>query len=260
MENDSKNLTIPYIFIHLQDEYFTDKTIETINNSEEIHFFIEKNLNEHLIKQIINLPKIQKKYYMYVFNQESYNFCLNNNITPHLCFYSKDILSSPLLKFIDDSLECFWFPGIEDIFNDIQIYSEYLNKINKPICISISDIFNPETNHEQSRLWIKSLLATYKNPLYNKEKELLEENKCSNHNHYLLQNNQQVIIKKIVLGIFGDCVIEDNYEIHNLKSIIINKECSSCDYQDLCINKGIGYSLYKNKYKGCIGLNLFNQS
>ncbi len=256
-ENYSDTLHIPYLFVHLLDDTLSEKTIETIHQSKEVHFYLENSLNDELIRQLKQLPQLD--YYMYVFNKESYDFCINNKITPHICFSGEEIFSSPLLNISDNSLEFFWFPGIDDIFHNIDDYSSQLKKINKPICISISDIFNPEVNHEQSRLWIKSLLETYKNPLFEKEKELLKEDGCSKDNKYLRQENQENILKTIVLGMFGDCVIEENFEINNLKSIIVNKDCSNCDYQELCINKGLGYSLYKNKYKGCIGIKLFNQ-
>lgn len=243
-----------YLFIHIEDEQqLKSETLDIIHNYNTIHCFHSQHKN-------IYIP--HKNVSVYCFNIEQIQYCIQNDYQYHLCFEGEKILNSDLFKYYKEGVEIFWFPQLEDFTeNKKHNYAKFFNYLNLPICISISNIFNHHCVNEQNRLWITEIYQLFKNPLFNREKELIENEKYNLKNQYLYQQDNIITIKNLVLGYMGDHIIQNDKLsfMDNTKTIFRTPDCSDCCYQQNCIDRGIGFIIKENKYQACCSIEIFNK-
>ena len=249
----------PYLFLEISDNYLIPETQNYLSKFKEVHIH-QKIFNEKILLEIKNFKP--NNLYFYAFSETQVKFCIDNDIIPHICFKGDKIFGANLDLYLKSNYEIFWFPDKKQIENKYEFESlvARLKEINTPICISISNIFNPESANENGRIFIKNIHKQFKNKLFEKELDLLinQSHNDLNLNQFLFQNNGSLFKEFIILGIFGDMKKKDLIHKDNMKSLIRNKDCVGCKYLDFCINKGIGYIIKEYEFKGCISLNLFN--
>lgn len=241
-----------YLFLHIDDDLLHEDLKKSLQNYSTINLFQSKNKNI-----TISHPQV----YVYCFTEEQVLFCIDKGYHYHLCFYSNDILTSTLFKYYNKDTEVFWFPFIEDFTKEKQVeYAKFFNDLNLPICISISAIFNPLSVCEESRVWIKELYSLFSNPLIERELEIINNELFNTNNHYIHQTHNNITIQSIILGYMGDHILSEHSTMSdNAKTIFRTSECANCDYQEQCINRGIGLIIKENKYKGCCGIKIFHK-
>lgn len=240
----------PYLIYTTNDSFISDEILPILSDVEQLHI---------LCPNIVNYSSIEhENTFVYTFNEIQFNSATKKNWNTHISLCGNELFNPTLINLFDDSMELFWFPSLEQIASDIQVYIDYLIKLNLPICISFNPILQNNIDPESFRLFVKKIHIQFKNPLYLKEQELLEEELFNQNNVILKQENNLISLQPIVLGLYGDYSIEnlDNFNKINTKSILKTKECSSCDYSTYCINRGLGYIISSLDYKGCIGIRL----
>lgn len=253
----------PYIFLHLCEENIHEKTISLLKQAQDIHIYMD---NDSLSLDSLGLMKFSadfeniSKIYVYCFTKKDVEQTLAHGYIPHICVKGNDIFDDKekILTYLQPEYEFFWFPQLENVlFQEPAHIANWLGKLNKPICISLSEIFNPEVAIERGRMWLQTTQQLFSNPILEKEQSMLEDTFCED-NLYILQKNNNVITKKIVLGLYGDVTIAtlEEFKKFNSMTIIKTKSCVTCEYQDNCIDRGLGYIMYKYKYQQCIGIKL----
>lgn len=254
-----------YLLIRTSKEKFSDF-------SEKIQQFILNTKNIHLY-QINQKPFffdciLDNNIYLYTFNSEMEESCLKNGYIPHFCFSGNNIHDKNRLENlfylldIDSSVEVFWFPSENDVTENIEPFMDIITQlklINHPICISFSEIFN-QPIHEKSYSFLKKLYSAYSNPLLEKEKELLEYETFSHKNYYINEIISEEV-HHIILGIYGDQILNIDYNIDNLlansqKSLRNINTCLKCENFQYCSERGIGVIIEKNNLKQCLGIAL----
>lgn len=243
----------PFLFFHLKDSTISNQASDILSHTEQVHLFQEQHL-----PVLITHPQC----FVYCFNPAQRQACLAQGHTPHVCFLGDAINHSDLLPFLSNQLETFWFPSIEQTQQDPHLFVKQLECLHQPICISFSDIFNPGVASESSRIWLRTLLDLFNNPLILKEQELLNHSAFTVENRYLHQDGYRLWEYSIALGLFGDVIVEHypDYLKYNMRTIFKNLECVSCIHQDPCIQRGLGYIMHQQGYQGCIGLNLLTKA
>lgn len=232
-----------YTFLHLKTPFQ-----DTIS-SQEVHLYSELGYIPQL--------NTQAQVFVYCFSKHDIEQSLRLGYTPHICF--KDIYDEVLWQIIEQNpnWEVFWFPKIEDINNDPIEFAQFLTQKHQAICISLSPIFNPECAHETARQWIEDIYDVFDNPLIDKDTNLLNET-YSEENEYILVDHD---IKKqfIILGLMGDEPIEHYSITQSMKGIMRQRACLGCDYQNACIQKGVGMILQQRHYQGCASIQIMKR-
>lgn len=255
----------PYVFLHLCEKEMHEQTISILKQAQDIHLYMDNNNND-LAPDSLDLMKLfaevenNTNIYVYCFTRKDVEQTLAHGYTPHICVRGNDIFDDKekILTYLQPEYEFFWFPQLENVlFQEPAHIANWLKKLNKPICISLSEIFNPDVAIERARMWLQTTQQLFPNPILEKEQNMLEDTFCED-NLYILQKNNEVITKKIVLGLYGDVTISSLEEFKKFNSLTImkTKSCVSCEYQDNCMDRGLGYILYKYKYQQCIGIKL----
>lgn len=195
----------------------------------------------------------------FCFNNMQIDFAKNNSFDIFLSFIGNDIYKLTKNSHYE---EIFWFPDEETLkADDIKInqYAEFLNNINLPICISYNPYINNIENPIKFREFVIKINKLFKNPIKKIEENLLDSEIFSPNNTVFINNGITIDSYSVVLGLFGDVIInEDNFQKTNIKTILTNKDCLKCEFNNNCINRGIGYIINKLKYNGCIGIKLLN--
>lgn len=256
-----------YLFIKTAKEKFSDF-------SKDLQNVILKTKNIH-IYQINKIPfvfdiTLNSNIYIYTFNVIMEESCLSNGYIPHFCFLGNDIHNKQRiielheLLLIDQSIEVFWFPSDNNVTESIEPFMDIIGQlkfINHPICISFSDIFNsPIDDNKYS--FLKKIYTAYSNPLLIKELELLEYETFSNKN-YFIDDTKSTKMQHIILGIYGDQVLNDEDDIAQIPNISKKNlqniaGCLKCPNFNFCSDRGIGIIAQKNNLKKCLGISLLN--
>lgn len=242
----------PYLLYIGNNNFINNDYISELNNSEELHI-LNLKLN--------NVPNINhNNCYLYVFNNQQYYLAKSKNWKYHIALYGEDIFNDELINLATNNTEIFWFPTNEQIISDTQAFVNRLKTINKSICINFNPYIQNDITAENFRIFVKTIHESFINPVISKELELLENTyeNTEDYNFVLIEKNNQIVIQPLVLGLFGDYPIKslENYSLINKKKILKTKDCMGCDFNEYCINRGIGYIMDQLQYKGCISIKL----
>lgn len=263
-----QNFLYKYVFLKTDQETFNNLDIN-------VQRILEQTENIH-VYQIHHKPfsfsntLYQSNLYLYSFNKNMDDFCFDNGYIPHFCFDGSNLFDTHRVNELheilnlDDKIEVFWFPKEENITNDIEKFVETVNQLkllNSPVCISFSSIFNNSFN-TNNYIFLQKLLRSFQNPLYVKEKALLEQEIFSNDNLYIENLLQSFRINNIVLGLYGDEIVNNVENIVTISKNILskNKKCLICENFEYCANRGIGYIQMQNNLTNCIGISLLQQN
>lgn len=250
--NNLKMKKYPYLLYISNDDHITNNCIVELNQAAELHI-----LNPYL-NNVDNI--FHSNCYMYVFNKHQYQLSLDKNWKYHVALYGEDIFNEDLLSLAVETTEIFWFPSAHQLLQNIDIFIKRLSVINKPICINFNENLQKNIIPEDFRLFIKKIHYSFDNPVFVKELQLLDNNinNPEEYNFCLIQKGTHIFIQPIVLGLFGDYPIKniEDYYLINKKKIFKTKDCAACDYNELCINRGIGYIMDQLQYQGCISIKL----
>lgn len=247
---------IPYLMFSNQDSFLSQQALDRLAQAKEVHLV-------HFDENIFQYRQNGQEFYQYCFTLKEMQEALLHGIIPHLAFRGKSITDSELLH-VPGEFERFWFIDETVIEQDVSFYSHYFKDYPHALCLSVSPVFQPELDiqsYESYRQWIAAFYAQTPNALRAKELDLLHSEQFHELNHIVIQKDNQISENTIVLGLFGDCPVENpqSYSTINLKTIMRQKDCSNCDYQPSCLERGLGYLMHEFKLKGCIGIQLLQQ-
>lgn len=219
---------------------------ENIMSFEEIHIF--SNFNEYTNHNNVSY---------YCFNQSQLEFAKENKWKIHLSFLGDNIKNLEQFKDYEYD-ELFWFPTYNQINNEsIEHFSTILNKFNKPICISFNPYLQKDIEPEIFRDFLIKIHSKFNNPIKLQEEINIDNEIFSKSNQIFIFTEQQHSQHDVVLGLFGDLpIISNDFNPINIKTILKNKDCSKCELNNNCIQRGLGYIIHSLKYNGCIGLKI----
>jgi hypothetical protein len=249
-------LTYPYLMVLNHDACASTELIALLVQAKEVHLV---NFNQ----DIFQYRQKEQQFYQYCQSLEQMKVSLSHQVIPHLAFHGDTILNSDLLH-VSGEFERFWFIDETVLAQDALFYAQHFKNYPYALCLSISPIFQPDINtsrYETYRQWIADFYRHIHNSLAQKEMELLQIEQFHAKNHLVIQKNNQVNEQPVVLGLFGDCPVDNmaQYSTINLKSIMKQKVCSVCEYQSYCLERGLGYIMNQFQFKGCIGIQLLEQ-
>lgn len=231
--------------------------------------------------------------YMYCFTKEQYSYCLEQGLMAHICWYNGQLEEQTwvdeviqnkkkqgvLTKWVNEH-EFFWMLGqkyVTHLFkrdfhanlenstqNQSPIFDivEKLKAYNIPLCLNASRIFNENNeNFTQIHDLIKNIHQYFKNPLYLKEKDNVA---LAQGNYYLKFNGESLNFKTMLMGFYGDIIIDEKDAINkiNLQQIHKSKDCMNCSVFENCNENHIGVFMNNYGLNRCWGpkLMMINQS
>jgi len=248
---------IPYLMFVNQDSFLSQQALDRLAQAKEVHLV-------HFDENIFQYRQNEQQFYQYCFTLKEMQEALLHGVIPHLAFRGKSISDSELLH-VPGEFERFWFIDETVIGQDVQFYSEYFEDYPYALCLSISPVFQPNIDiqsYEIYRQWIANFYSQTHNSMALKETDLLQSEQFHELNHIVIQKDNEISEHTIILGLFGDCPVEnlEHYYSINLKTMMRQKDCSDCDYQPYCLERGLGYLMHEFKLKGCMGIQLLHRS
>lgn len=245
--------TYPYLMVLNHDACASTELITLLAQAKEVHLV-------HFHQDIFQYRQDNQQFYQYCQTLAHMQEALSHQVIPHLAFHGNTILNSELLH-VPGEFERFWFIDETVLAQDVTFYAQHFKDYPYALCLSISPIFQPDidtSQYEMYRQWIADFYHHTHNSLGQKEADLLEKEQFHAQNHLVIQKDNQLSECSIVLGLFGDCPVDNiaQYSSINLKAMMKQKVCSACNYQPYCLERGLGYIMNQFQLKGCIGIQL----